>query len=292
MDVPGESLRWAGRIGKNQVICCHGRDPTSFCDRRSKTKGPFDEPFLPRPSRRAFLGTLTAGAVFFTTRGAVRRATRPHAVSATEGPFYPDKLPLDTDNDLIIVNDTITPAVGEITHLTGRVLDPTGSPIKDAMVEIWQCDAKAGLPAHGRQRPQEGPAGQELPGLRPVHDRFDRANTASARSSRCPTRAGRRRTSTSRSRRATGSCSPRSSTSPATRATSATASSSGAQRSFERELVHGRLQADQGLEDRRAGRELRHRPRPHSGRAGFPAIDGLVAVVGDGRAVNSPYHFF
>ncbi|MEO8272274.1 MAG: intradiol ring-cleavage dioxygenase, partial [Aureliella sp.] len=31
----------------------------------------------------------------------------------TEGPFYPDQLPLDTDNDLIILNDAITPAVGE-----------------------------------------------------------------------------------------------------------------------------------------------------------------------------------
>ena len=60
----------------------------------------------------------------------------------TEGPFYPDKLPLDTDNDLIIINDSITPAVGEITHLSGRVLDASGSPVKDATVEIWQCDAK------------------------------------------------------------------------------------------------------------------------------------------------------
>ena len=40
----------------------------------------------------------------------------------TEGPYYPDKLPLDTDNDLIIIKDSTTPAVGEITHLTGRVL--------------------------------------------------------------------------------------------------------------------------------------------------------------------------
>jgi protocatechuate 3,4-dioxygenase beta subunit len=58
----------------------------------------------------------------------------------TEGPFYPNKLPLDTDNDLIIVNDSITPAVGEITHLSGRILDAKGSPIRNALVEIWQCD--------------------------------------------------------------------------------------------------------------------------------------------------------
>jgi protocatechuate 3,4-dioxygenase beta subunit len=59
----------------------------------------------------------------------------------TEGPFYPDKLPLDTDNDLIVINGNITPAVGEITHLSGRVLDAGGSPVKDVTVEIWQCDA-------------------------------------------------------------------------------------------------------------------------------------------------------
>ena len=27
----------------------------------------------------------------------------------TEGPFYPNKLPLDTDNDLLVINDGITP---------------------------------------------------------------------------------------------------------------------------------------------------------------------------------------
>ena len=32
----------------------------------------------------------------------------------TEGPFYPDRLPLDTDNDLIVVNDNLTPAVGRL----------------------------------------------------------------------------------------------------------------------------------------------------------------------------------
>jgi protocatechuate 3,4-dioxygenase beta subunit len=95
-----------------------------------------------RPHRRAFLGTLTVGAVFFTTRGAYAEqlALTP---AREEGPFYPDQLPLDRDNDLIIISDNLTPAVGEITHLTGRVLDTNGSPIRGATVEIWQCDANA-----------------------------------------------------------------------------------------------------------------------------------------------------
>ncbi len=58
----------------------------------------------------------------------------------TEGPFYPVKLPLDTDNDLLIVNDQITAAVGEVTHLSGRVLDAKGDPLRNVLVEIWQVD--------------------------------------------------------------------------------------------------------------------------------------------------------
>lgn len=57
-----------------------------------------------------------------------------------EGPFYPDKLPLDTDNDLLVINESITPAVGEITHLAGKVVDVNGDPLRNAFVEIWQVD--------------------------------------------------------------------------------------------------------------------------------------------------------
>lgn len=92
------------------------------------------------PDRRLFLGTLAAS--FFTVKGAFAEQLFP-TPALTEGPFYPDKLPLDQDNDLIIVNDNLTPAVGEITHLTGRVLSASGEPIKDATIEIWQCDANA-----------------------------------------------------------------------------------------------------------------------------------------------------
>ena len=94
--------------------------------------------FVPNVNRRLFLGTL--GAAFFTTRGLFAEELL-RTPPLTEGPFYPDKLPLDTDNDLILLGDDLTPAVGEITHLTGRVLSQSGEPIRNATVEIWQCDA-------------------------------------------------------------------------------------------------------------------------------------------------------
>ncbi|HMP79067.1 MAG TPA: protocatechuate 3,4-dioxygenase [Pirellulaceae bacterium] len=67
----------------------------------------------------------------------------------TEGPFYPNRLPLDTDNDLIIINENLTPAVGEITHLTGRVFDANGKPVRNAQVEIWQVDHRGAYLHHG-----------------------------------------------------------------------------------------------------------------------------------------------
>jgi len=83
--------------------------------------------------------TAAAAGVFFTVPGAFAEqlVLTPRQ---TEGPFYPDHLPLDTDNDLIVVNDALTPAVGKITHLTGRILDGRGDPIRNAVVEIWQVD--------------------------------------------------------------------------------------------------------------------------------------------------------
>ena len=90
--------------------------------------------------RRDFLRQLGLGAALFTVRGAFAEELSRKTASAEEGPFYPPKLPLDTDNDLIIVNNSITPAVGQITHLSGRLLSASGSPIRDATIEIWEVD--------------------------------------------------------------------------------------------------------------------------------------------------------
>ncbi len=95
------------------------------------------------PNRREVLHKMAlgsaavAGAAYFTTPGLFAEDLI-ETPTMTEGPFYPDKLPLDTDNDLLIINDSITPAVGEITHLTGKVTDVKGNPIRNAFVEIWQ----------------------------------------------------------------------------------------------------------------------------------------------------------
>src|SRR5438132_7961654 len=92
-------------------------------------------------TRLAFVGSLALGAAAFMTPG-VFAEELVRTPRQTEGPFYPDKLPLDTDNDLLIINDRITPAVGEVTHLSGRILDAHGDPVRNALVEIWQVDGK------------------------------------------------------------------------------------------------------------------------------------------------------
>lgn len=101
----------------------------------------------PQEDRRCFLARLGCASVLFAAPGALAEALI-QTPRQTEGPFYPDRLPLDTDNDLIIVNDALTPAVGEITWLSGRILDAKGDPLRNATVEIWQCDAR-GVYLHG-----------------------------------------------------------------------------------------------------------------------------------------------
>ncbi len=68
----------------------------------------------------------------------------------TEGPFYPTAFPADMDNDLVRVRGHEAQAIGRITHLSGRVLDRRGEPVRGAMLEIWQCDAN-GIYNHPRQ---------------------------------------------------------------------------------------------------------------------------------------------
>jgi len=99
-------------------------------------------------ARREFLYRAGIGSALFVSGGALFDVPGAFAqelvqtAAQGEGPFYPDKLPLDTDNDLLVVNDSITPAVGRVTWLTGRVLDRRGDPVRGALIEIWQVDGK------------------------------------------------------------------------------------------------------------------------------------------------------
>ena len=100
-------------------------------------------PFPPRPliapNRRHFLRGLGLSTALLAVPGAFAEELI-RTPAQTEGPFYPDHLPLDTDNDLLIVNDSLSAAIGEITHLSGRILDSRGQAIRNALVEIWQVD--------------------------------------------------------------------------------------------------------------------------------------------------------
>lgn len=92
-----------------------------------------------RVNRRQFLVSAGLASLWFTVPGAFAQELTLTAPQG-EGPFYPDRLPLDTDNDLVVINDSITPAVGQVTQLSGRVLDRRGDPVRGAVIEIWQVD--------------------------------------------------------------------------------------------------------------------------------------------------------
>lgn len=87
-----------------------------------------------RRRRRMLLGALACAAQPVLAQGLIPTPRQ------TEGPFYPDRLPLDQDNDLTRVAGHNAPAAGEITDLTGRILDVRGQPLRGVVIEIWQVD--------------------------------------------------------------------------------------------------------------------------------------------------------
>jgi len=59
---------------------------------------------------------------------------------ATEGPYYPDHLPLDQDNDLVQVTGKEAAALGTVASFGGRLLMADGKAVKGATIELWQAD--------------------------------------------------------------------------------------------------------------------------------------------------------
>ena len=73
-------------------------------------------------------------------RQPVHRRQNPTPASI-ENPFYPDQLPLRTDNDLVTIVDGGQPASGELLYLAGRVMDTSSVPLTGIAIEISECDA-------------------------------------------------------------------------------------------------------------------------------------------------------
>jgi protocatechuate 3,4-dioxygenase, beta subunit len=89
-----------------------------------------------------------------TTLAPARRPTP----AQTEGPFYPDKLPADSDADLL-ANGNLRYGKGQPAWVEGTLADADGRAIAGATIEIWQCD-QDGHYHHPRDGGQADPAFQ------------------------------------------------------------------------------------------------------------------------------------
>jgi protocatechuate 3,4-dioxygenase beta subunit len=89
-------------------------------------------------TRRRFLQGSTGLLAMHTVP--VLATLRSLTTRQSAGPFYPEELPLDDDNDLTHVAGQEQKALGQITDLDGRILDQNGRPLGDLRIEIWQCD--------------------------------------------------------------------------------------------------------------------------------------------------------
>jgi protocatechuate 3,4-dioxygenase, beta subunit len=82
-------------------------------------------------------------------------AARAQNLTATSGqdlgPFYPVLRPADHDADLTRLKGRKGTAVGQPIQVIGRIVDLRGNPVRNASVEIWQCNA-AGRYAHPGDR--------------------------------------------------------------------------------------------------------------------------------------------
>ncbi len=104
-------------------------------------------------NRRDFVGIAS---VVLTSLGFAKSAAAlAPTPRQTEGPFYPDVMPSDTDNDLVRIASKTQEAGGEILILTGTILDTKGKALSGALIEIWQCDM------HGNYLHTEGASSEK-----------------------------------------------------------------------------------------------------------------------------------
>ena len=99
----------------------------------------------PRLSRRQILWGAAGLAGMSQAFG--EEALRHETAEDALGPFYPLTLPKDQDFDLSLVAGHKARAQGQLLYVSGRVVNPRGEPIPNAVLEVWQANA-AGRYAH------------------------------------------------------------------------------------------------------------------------------------------------
>lgn len=57
-----------------------------------------------------------------------------------EGPFFPTHSQIDKDADMTSVAGGQDNALGETLLISGRIVDTNGSPVANAIIDIWQAD--------------------------------------------------------------------------------------------------------------------------------------------------------
>jgi protocatechuate 3,4-dioxygenase, beta subunit len=117
-------------------------------------------------NRRRSLHLVAAAALIavpaLPLRAATLTAPRRPTPAQTEGPFYPDKLPADSDADLLVNqtdSGTLRYGKGQAAWVEGTLADTDGRAIAGASIEIWQCD-QDGHYHHPRDGGQADPAFQ------------------------------------------------------------------------------------------------------------------------------------
>lgn len=91
--------------------------------------------------------------------------------SQTAGPYVhigttPNFIGIDGVYGRDLGSEPLDPRVeGERIQITGRVIDGTGAPLRDALIETWQADAAGLYPGHGEHR---GAADPHFSGFRRI----------------------------------------------------------------------------------------------------------------------------
>lgn len=84
---------------------------------------------------------LVVGAAAVASVSAAKSPTLLPTAGQEMGPFYPILRPADHDADLTRIKGRNGAATGQPINVIGHIVDLRGNPIRNAQVELWQCNA-------------------------------------------------------------------------------------------------------------------------------------------------------